>query len=75
MDRDGPIPIDISDPASIATAFNTARAQHPQLDALVVASGILDLGKLGNLSLETWNRVLAVNLTGPFLCSQAACSC
>ncbi len=74
MDRDGPIPIDISDPASIATAFNTARAQHPQLDALVVASGILDLGKLGNLSLETWNRVLAVNLTGPFLCSQAACS-
>jgi 3-oxoacyl-[acyl-carrier protein] reductase len=44
----------------------------PQLDALVVASGILDLEKLAGTSVERWNRVLAVNLTGPFLCCKLA---
>jgi len=72
MDRGGPIPIDVADPASIALAFDAARVSHPVLDALVITSGVLDLGKLRNLDLETWNRVLAINLTGPFLCSQAA---
>jgi NAD(P)-dependent dehydrogenase (short-subunit alcohol dehydrogenase family) len=72
MDRDGPIPIDVADPASIARAFEAARATHPVLDALVITSGILDLGKLRNLDLEAWNKVLAINLTGPFLCCQAA---
>jgi 3-oxoacyl-[acyl-carrier protein] reductase len=72
MDRDGPIPIDVADPASIEQAFAAARSEHPVLDALVVASGILDRAKLHNLDLASWNRVLAVNLTGPLLCCQAA---
>ncbi len=72
MDRDGPIAIDVADPASVERAFASARSHHPVLDALVVTSGILDRAKLHDLSLETWNRVLAVNLTGPFLCCQAA---
>ena len=72
MDRDGPIPIDVADPSSITRAFAAARSAHPVLDGLVVTSGILDLGKLRNLELETWNKVLAINLTGPFLCCQAA---
>lgn len=72
MDRDGPIPIDVADPASIEKAFTAARSNHPVLDALVVTSGILDIGKLRNIDLATWNKVLAINLTGPFLCCQAA---
>lgn len=72
MDREGPHTLDVADPESIARAFATARARHPVLDALVITSGILDLGKLRTLDLATWNRVLAVNLTGPFLCCQAA---
>jgi 3-oxoacyl-[acyl-carrier protein] reductase len=72
MDRDGPIPIDVADPSSITRAFAAARSAHPVLDGLVITSGILDLGKLRNLELETWNKVLAINLTGPFLCCQAA---
>jgi 3-oxoacyl-[acyl-carrier protein] reductase len=72
MDVDGPIPIDLADPTSIERAFASARAQAPQIDALAVTSGILDLDKLATLSLAQWNRVLAINLTGPFLCCQAA---
>jgi NAD(P)-dependent dehydrogenase (short-subunit alcohol dehydrogenase family) len=39
---------------------------------LVVASGILDLEKMSTLSTDRWNKVMAVNLTGPFLCCKAA---
>jgi len=66
MDVDGPIPIDLADPASIERAFASARAIAPQIDALAVTAGILHLDKLANLSLTEWNRVMAINLTGPF---------
>jgi 3-oxoacyl-[acyl-carrier protein] reductase len=72
MDRDGPIRIDLADVSSVETAFAAARRETPRLDALVVAAGILDLGKLAGTTLERWNQVLAVNLTGPFLCCKLA---
>lgn len=42
------------------------------LDGLVNAAGIADNTPTSSLSLERWNAVLAVNLTGPFLMCQAA---
>lgn len=72
MDLGGPIRIDLADVSSVETAFAAARREAPRLDALVVASGILDLEKLAGTTLERWNRVLAVNLTGPFLCCKLA---
>ena len=72
MDRDGPIPIDLADISSVEAAFAAARRDAPRLDALVVAAGILDLGKLAGTTLERWNQVLAINLTGPFLCCKLA---
>lgn len=72
MDREALIPIDVSDPASVAAAFAEARRLAPRLKLLVVTSGILDLGKLADLTAERWDKVLAVNLRGPFLCCQAA---
>jgi 3-oxoacyl-[acyl-carrier protein] reductase len=72
MDLGGPIPIDLADVSSIEMAFAAARREAPRLDALVLAAGILDLEKLAGTSLERWNRVLAVNLTGPFLCCKLA---
>lgn len=72
MDRDGPIRIDLADVSSVETAFAAARREAPRLDALVVAAGILDLGKLAGTTLERWNQVLAINLTGPFLCCKLA---
>jgi NAD(P)-dependent dehydrogenase (short-subunit alcohol dehydrogenase family) len=72
MDLAGPIAVDLASPASVQAAFAAARQQVARLEVLVVAAGILDLGKLADLTLEQWNRVLAVNLTGPFLCCQLA---
>lgn len=72
MDLGGPIAIDLASPASVEAAFGVAQQKAFRLDVLVVAAGILDLGKLANLALEQWNRVLAINLTGPFLCCQLA---
>lgn len=72
MDRAGPIAIDVADPASVERAFDSARQQLARCDVLVLAAGILDLGKLASLDVASWNRVLSVNLTGPFLCCKAA---
>lgn len=72
MDQAGPIALDVSDEQSVKRAFGEARAQLPRCGALVIASGVLDLGKLATLELASWNRVLAINLTGPFLCCRQA---
>ena len=61
MDVDGPIPIDLADPASIERAFASARQIAPHIDALALTAGILHLDKLTNLSLAEWNRVMAIN--------------
>ncbi|HEX3464839.1 MAG TPA: SDR family oxidoreductase [Candidatus Elarobacter sp.] len=42
------------------------------LDVLVNNAGIEQAHPLVDTPLEVWNRILAVNLTGPFLCSRAA---
>ena len=43
-----------------------------RLDALVNNAGIAVFAPLLETSDQDWNRVLAVNLTGPFLCTKAA---
>ena len=61
------IPCDVSDAASVTAA---ATAAGP-CDVLVNNAGLLRPGPLAELSLEEWNRLIAVNLTGYFLCAQA----
>lgn len=72
MDLDGPIAIDVTDERSIDAAFARAKTQAENLNLLVVASGIIDQTPTPALSRERWSRVLAVNLTGTFLCCRAA---
>lgn len=72
LDLNGPIAIDVTEEASVERAFAQARREASSIGLLVVASGILDLEKLPTLSAERWNKVMAVNLTGPFLCCKAA---
>jgi 3-oxoacyl-[acyl-carrier protein] reductase len=63
---------DIADPPAVEAAFAEARSWHPGLTGLVVASGIVDTGKLADLSVARWQEILAINLTGTFLCCRAA---
>jgi NAD(P)-dependent dehydrogenase (short-subunit alcohol dehydrogenase family) len=71
-ERTLPLPGDVSDPASVESAAAAIRARFGRLDALVNNAGIAVFGPILQTSLEDWQRVMAVNLTGPFLTGQAA---
>ena len=63
---------DVADEASVAAMVAAAVARFGRIDALVNNAGIADPGStpVDQLSLEQWNRVIGVNLTGPMLCAK-----
>jgi NAD(P)-dependent dehydrogenase (short-subunit alcohol dehydrogenase family) len=63
---------DVAEAKAVAAAIAETRRRFGRLDALVNNAGIAVFAPLLETSDEDWNRVLAVNLTGPFLCSKAA---
>jgi NAD(P)-dependent dehydrogenase (short-subunit alcohol dehydrogenase family) len=63
---------DVSDPQAVAGAFASLTQRFGRLDALVNNAGIAIFGPILQTSFADWSRVLAVNLSGPFLCAQAA---
>ena len=63
---------DVADPAGVAGALQSVGERFGRLDALVNNAGIAIFKPILDVSYEDWSRVLAVNLTGPFLCAQAA---
>jgi NAD(P)-dependent dehydrogenase (short-subunit alcohol dehydrogenase family) len=65
-------PTDVTDEAQVAALFERVLAEWGRLDILVNNAGVFDGGALEELALETWRKVLDVNLTGPFLCSREA---
>ncbi|MBV9261537.1 MAG: SDR family oxidoreductase [Pseudolabrys sp.] len=66
------ITCDIADRVGVPAAFATLRQKFGRLDALVNNAGIAIFKPIVDLTYEDWSRVLAVNLTGAFLCTQAA---
>lgn len=62
------VPVDITDRAAVARAFAKARAISKQLYGLVLASGVVDNGRLADLDPERFDDILKINLSGPFLC-------
>jgi 3-oxoacyl-[acyl-carrier protein] reductase len=65
------VTIDISDAASIESAVKETLASHGQIDVLVNNAGITEDNLVLRMSRESWDRVLATNLTGAFLLTQA----
>ncbi|HUS15442.1 MAG TPA: SDR family oxidoreductase, partial [Chloroflexia bacterium] len=63
---------DVSDGAAVTAMVEQVVQRFGGLDILVNNAGIEHAAPFLEKSLEDWNRVLAVNLTGPFLCTQAA---
>ena len=65
-------PTDVTDEAQVIALFERTIQEFGRVDILVNNSGTFDGGPLDELTLETWQKVLDVNLTGPFLCSREA---
>jgi NAD(P)-dependent dehydrogenase (short-subunit alcohol dehydrogenase family) len=64
--------IDVSEPAEAEQCIGRVVAEFGQIDALVNNAGIDKTCSIEELSVEEWTRILAVNLTGPFLMSKHA---
>jgi NAD(P)-dependent dehydrogenase (short-subunit alcohol dehydrogenase family) len=63
---------DVTDEAQIATAFDACRNANGPIEILVNNSGIAESAPLSRTGRAMWDKILATNLTGPFLCTQAA---
>jgi len=65
------IKADVSQKTDVARMVQTALDQFGRIDILVNNAGIFIGGKIADLREEIWDRVMAVNLKGVFLCCQA----
>jgi 2-hydroxycyclohexanecarboxyl-CoA dehydrogenase len=66
------VEVDVADRASVDGAFDRVRAELGRVAILVTSAGIESFDPLLEIDAETWDRILAVNLTGTFTCVQAA---
>jgi NAD(P)-dependent dehydrogenase (short-subunit alcohol dehydrogenase family) len=64
--------LDVTDPKSLQEAFDHIGQEAGGVDILVCSAGISQAMWIEKMSLETWNVVLEVNLTGTFLCCKEA---
>jgi NAD(P)-dependent dehydrogenase (short-subunit alcohol dehydrogenase family) len=64
---------DVTDPASVRALFQRTEEAFGRLDVLFNNAGAgMPAAQLEDVSYEQWQRVVATNLTGPFLCTQQA---
>jgi len=63
---------DVADADGVARALAIVADKFGRLDALVNNAAIALFKPILEVTYDDWSRVLAVNLTGPFLCAQAA---
>ena len=63
---------DVSNPSDVARAMAATLERFGALHIVVNVAGICPRTPFEEISAEEWDRVLAVNLKGPFLITQAA---
>jgi NAD(P)-dependent dehydrogenase (short-subunit alcohol dehydrogenase family) len=63
---------DVADAAGVSASIAAVNQRFGRLDALVNNAGIAVFAPLLETSDADWSRIMAVNLTGPFLCAKAA---
>ncbi|MBN9289091.1 MAG: SDR family oxidoreductase [Gammaproteobacteria bacterium] len=63
---------DVSEPSAVQDMFYQVKEQWGSIDVLVNNAGIAQVARAEDMTLEQWKRVIDVNLTGTFLCCQAA---
>jgi NAD(P)-dependent dehydrogenase (short-subunit alcohol dehydrogenase family) len=66
------VPADVSDERQVQDLFRQALERFGRLDLLVNNAGTFEGGPLDEMSVEAWDKVLAINLRAPFLCTREA---
>lgn len=63
---------DVSDEAQVSAMFKEVIAQFGTVDIVVANAGLQRDSAFHDMTLEQWNKVIGVNLTGQFLCAREA---
>jgi NAD(P)-dependent dehydrogenase (short-subunit alcohol dehydrogenase family) len=63
--------LDVTNAKAVDEALQAATKRLGRLDVLVNSAGVREIKPVLELPLEEWNRVVNINLTGTFICSQA----
>jgi len=63
---------DVTDPQAIERAFDEARAANGPIELLVVNAGVAESAPFHKMTRESWDRIVATNLTAAFDCARAA---
>ena len=63
---------DVSDEGQVRAMFERTIAEFGTIDVLVANAGLQRDAPIDEMTLEQWNKVIAVNLTGQFLCCREA---
>jgi NAD(P)-dependent dehydrogenase (short-subunit alcohol dehydrogenase family) len=61
---------DVTDPQQIENAFGEARTLNGPIDLLIVNAGIAESAPFHKMSRDSWDRIIAVNLTAAFDCAR-----
>lgn len=63
--------VDVSQPESVAAMVQQIKQQFGRLDIAVNNAGVVSLGKVEELRVSEWDRIMNINVRGVFLCCQA----
>ncbi len=66
------IAADVSDRAAVEEAFAKVRSELGPAHVLVTSAGLVDFASFTDITIDAWERLIAVNLTGTFHCCQVA---
>ncbi|MUL75820.1 SDR family NAD(P)-dependent oxidoreductase [Mycolicibacterium sp. CBMA 226] len=66
------IAVDVSDRASVEDAFAKVRSEFGPVHILVTSAGVVDFAAFTDITVDSWQRLIDVNLTGTFHCCQVA---
>ena len=64
--------VDVTDRPAVEHAFAKVRSELGPVTVLVTSAGMFDFSPFADISIESWSRIIDVNLTGTFHCCQVA---
>jgi 2-hydroxycyclohexanecarboxyl-CoA dehydrogenase len=64
--------VDVTDRAGVEHAFAKVRTELGPVTVLVTSAGMFDFSPFTDITIESWSRIIDVNLTGTFHCCQVA---